>query len=95
MSGERVRGLCRDLIDAAKAEPMSRDEFQSRKIRLCHEYRLDEVPPNSAVLACADPDERKMLEHLLVKKPMRTMSGVAAVAVMTSPHPCPHGKCTY
>ena len=26
-------------------------------------------------------------------KPSRTLSGVAPVAVMTSPYPCPHGKC--
>ncbi|MDR3282363.1 MAG: tRNA uridine(34) 5-carboxymethylaminomethyl modification radical SAM/GNAT enzyme Elp3 [Candidatus Methanoplasma sp.] len=95
MTDGRMRELCRRLIDAAMTEEMSRDRLQSLKIKLCHEYGLDEVPPNSAVLACTSPDERRSLERLLVKKPMRTASGVAVVAVMTSPHPCPHGKCTY
>jgi elongator complex protein 3 len=27
------------------------------------------------------------------RKPVRTISGVAVVAVMTSPYPCPHGRC--
>lgn len=31
----------------------------------------------------------------LVRKPQRTVSGVAVVAVMSSPAGCPHGKCTF
>jgi elongator complex protein 3 len=34
-----------------------------------------------------------MATSLLRKKPMRTISGVAIVAVMTSPKSCPHGMC--
>ena len=30
-----------------------------------------------------------------MKKVVRTISGVAPLAVMLKPHPCPHGKCTY
>ena len=29
------------------------------------------------------------------KKPVRTLSGVTIVAVMTHPYPCPHGRCAY
>jgi len=29
------------------------------------------------------------------KRPVRTLSGVTIVAVMTHPYPCPHGKCIY
>ena len=38
-------------------------------------------------------DERVRAIHLLQRKSVRTISGVAVVAVMTSPYPCPHGKC--
>lgn len=31
----------------------------------------------------------------LGRKPSRILSGVAPVAVMTKPYPCPHGKCIY
>ncbi|HTT26123.1 MAG TPA: elongator complex protein 3, partial [Thermoplasmata archaeon] len=31
----------------------------------------------------------------VLRKPTRTLSGVAVVAVMTAPAPCPHGRCTY
>ncbi|AWR96425.1 tRNA uridine(34) 5-carboxymethylaminomethyl modification radical SAM/GNAT enzyme Elp3 [Acidianus sulfidivorans JP7] len=31
----------------------------------------------------------------MLKKPVRTISGVAPVSVMTHPHRCPHGKCIF
>ncbi len=40
----------------------------------------------------ADERERDRLK-LLVRKPTRTLSGVAVVAAMTPPAPCPHGVC--
>jgi elongator complex protein 3 len=32
---------------------------------------------------------------VVLRKPSRTLSGVAVVAVMTAPARCPHGRCTY
>ena len=63
------------------------------KIAVCRKYALPAVPKNSAILAAARPDERETLRKILLVKPTRTLSGVAPVAVMTSPYPCPHGKC--
>ncbi len=34
------------------------------------------------------------LEKLLIKRKVRTLSGVAVVTVLTKPYPCP-GKCVY
>lgn len=76
-------------------EIKNRDQFQNRKVWLCKEFDLDTVPPNSEILKHVLPEERKKVVPYLQKKPMRTLSGVAVVAVMTSPHPCPHGKCLY
>jgi elongator complex protein 3 len=66
---------------------------RSAKIEICRKYGLAVVPKNSAILAAALPDERETLRRILMVKPSRTLSGVAPVAVMTSPYPCPHGKC--
>jgi elongator complex protein 3 len=63
------------------------------KIDICRKYGLSAVPKNSAILAVALPEERETLRKVLLVKPSRTLSGVAPVAVMTSPYPCPHGKC--
>ena len=38
---------------------------------------------------------REGLVDVLRVKPARTASGVAVVTVMTAPHACPHGVCTY
>lgn len=54
------------------------------------EFKLDGIPKNSDIIAHAtDPASIKML----MMKPMRTASGVAVIAAMTSPAPCPHGIC--
>lgn len=96
MNSEKVLNLSHRIISAVKnGEIKDRDDLQRMKISLCNEFGLDEVPPNSAILKEVDAADRKLLEPFLIKKPMRTMSGVAVVAVMTSPHPCPHGKCAY
>ena len=91
-----VRLLSVDLIRAVKDGTVrNRDELQNLKLKLCKRYGLATVPPNSDVLANVAPEDVKLLTPFLIKKPMRTMSGVAVVAVMTSPYDCPHGKCSY
>jgi elongator complex protein 3 len=70
-------------------------ELQRSKIELCRELGLSSVPPNSATLRWADEETLPLLIPLLQRKPVRTLSGVAVVAVMTSPADCPHGRCIY
>jgi elongator complex protein 3 len=67
--------------------------IRTAKIAVCRKYGLPVVPKNSAILAAALPEEHETLRRILLVKPSRTLSGVAPVAVMTSPYPCPHGKC--
>ena len=91
-----TRELSLRMISAVKAGAVKdREGIQRMKIELCGELGLKEVPPNSSILEEVGSEDRGLLEPFLIKKPMRTMSGVAVVAVMTSPHPCPHGKCAY
>ena len=67
--------------------------IRTAKIAVCRKYGLSVVPKNSAILTAALPEEHETLRRILMVKPSRTLSGVAPVAVMTSPSPCPHGKC--
>jgi elongator complex protein 3 len=39
--------------------------------------------------------EQERYRGTVRRKPSRTLSGVAVVAVMTAPARCPHGRCTY
>ena len=88
--------LSRRIIDSIiRGEVTDRAQVQRMKVKLAGEYGLKAVPQNSEILAAAEKEELKAVIPLLQRKPVRTISGVAVVAVMTSPHPCPHGKCIY
>jgi elongator complex protein 3 len=83
----------REIISRILTLPPGDEAVVSAKIEICRKYALPVVPKNSAILAVARPEEREALRKILLVKPSRTLSGVAPVAVMTSPAPCPHGKC--
>lgn len=87
---------CRRLIEGIlSGEITSRDELDLEKRRVCEELCLDRFIRNSEILKHALPSERDKVLHILQKKPTRTASGVAVVALMTRPHECPHGACRY
>jgi elongator complex protein 3 len=90
MSGAEIY---REIISQLFSRSLSPGDITRIKIEICRKYSLPEVPKNSAILAAAFPEEREYLRRILQIKPARTLSGVAPVAVMTSPYPCPHGKC--
>ena len=88
--------LNRRIIDMImNGEIKDRNDLQKVKVKFAGEYGLNAVPSNSEILADVRDDERSVVVPMLQRKPVRTVSGVAVVAVMTSPHPCPHGKCIY
>ncbi len=92
----KVQELARRIIsDVKEGKITTRGEIQNRKIKLCGELGLERVPSSSEILAEVTDEDRDLLLPLLIKKPMRTASGTAVVAVMSSPHPCPHGKCIF
>ncbi len=90
-----VKEACRVIIDLIMENPpKTANDLAKIKSAVAKTYSLSEFPRNSDILQAADDDERDFLLPILVKKPSRTMSGVAVVAVMSKPLPCPHGKCT-
>ena len=72
----------------------SKEELERWKNILSRKYHIT-MPPNSDILRKITSETAERYRTLLAKKPSRTLSGVAVVAVMTSPFPCPHGKCIY
>ncbi|WP_400260027.1 tRNA uridine(34) 5-carboxymethylaminomethyl modification radical SAM/GNAT enzyme Elp3 [Candidatus Methanomassiliicoccus intestinalis] len=87
---------CREIIEEILDNKITtKEELQNYKIKISKKYNLPGVPKNSEILAEVTEQERPIVEAILIRKPVRTISGVAAVAVMTSPAPCPHGKCIY
>jgi elongator complex protein 3 len=86
----------RRLIQAIlSGEIGDKDALQKAKVRLARELHLSRLPANSEVIERLDEASFRKVEDILKRKPVRTLSGVAVVAVMTSPAPCPHGRCIY
>jgi len=73
----------------------NRKDLEKAKFQVCRDYKLDRFPRNSEILQMAREDEKEIITPILKKKPTRTISGVAVVAVMCPPHKCPHGRCLY
>lgn len=75
----------------------SKQDIHKLKIKLCKKYGLSHIPSNSELIPFIpdsfSDEEKAFVIQALRKKPMRTISGVAVVAVMTSPEACPHGHC--
>lgn len=85
--------ISREILEALFSRAAQPGDVPRIKIEICRRHGAPAVPKNSALLAAALPGERENLRKLLLVKPTRTLSGVAPVAVMTSPFPCPHGRC--
>jgi len=87
---EHYDTACKEIADAVVKRGLAdADSINKLKREISAKYRLSSIPRNSDVLKL----NRAELKDILKRKRMRTASGVAPVAVMTSPYPCPHGKC--
>jgi elongator complex protein 3 len=92
---EAFERVCESLVADILAGEVGRDDLESAKMDACREHSSPKVPKNTELLDYAPEERREELESVLRRKPVRTASGVSPVAVMTSPHNCPHGKCLY
>ncbi|WP_135828508.1 tRNA uridine(34) 5-carboxymethylaminomethyl modification radical SAM/GNAT enzyme Elp3 [Halorussus halobius] len=92
---EAFERVCEELVERILAGEVERDELESEKLSVCSEHSSPKVPKNSELLDYAPDERREDLQEVLQRKPVRTASGVSPVAIMTSPHQCPHGKCLY
>lgn len=86
-------GFYKEIIASIKKCKPDKDELASLKIRLCTKHRLKSIPLDIDILLKAEAGDIPKIRGFLLTKPTRTISGVASVAIMTRPYPCPHGKC--
>lgn len=87
--------VCETLAKEVLDGKIDKEELEKRKLELCGKHNLEKVPGNSDVMNAAPQGQREDVAKVIRRKPMRTASGVAPVAIMTSPKMCPHGKCLY
>lgn len=89
---EAGRSIIKDILEG---RIKNRKDLEKAKFQVCRDYKLDRFPRNSEILQMASENEKEIVTPILKKKPTRTISGVAVVAVMCPPHKCPHGRCLY
>jgi elongator complex protein 3 len=80
------------VTGAVVPEPEAIHRAKLRWMRAGHDGPL---PSNVDWLRALPDRERAEFASAVRRKPSRTLSGVAIVAVMTAPARCPHGRCTY
>ncbi|MFB6162171.1 MAG: tRNA uridine(34) 5-carboxymethylaminomethyl modification radical SAM/GNAT enzyme Elp3 [Halococcoides sp.] len=95
MSSESFAAVCRDLVGRILEGDLERSDLESAKLDACSEHGAQRVPKNADLLDHAPDGRRDELARVVRRKPVRTASGVAPVAIMTSPENCPHGQCVY
>jgi len=84
-----------ELITSLEKSPtLDKKKIQMLKISLSRKYRLPRIPRDYEILQNLPENIRERFKNILKLKPVRTLSGVAVIAVMTKPLPCP-GKCIY
>ena len=91
-----MENACKFIINQIiEGEIKTKKDLEKAKHKACRDYKLEKFMSNSMILENATPDEKKKIVRIIQKKPTRTISGVAIVAVMCKPHKCPHGRCLY
>lgn len=89
-----LKTLSRKIAEEIQeGELESKDDIEQRKKQLCSELDFNGMPKNSDILEFVDEDEKEA-RKMLKTKPMRTISGIANVAIMARPAPC-GGGCIY
>ena len=87
---------CSEISQNLLTESVPSKSKVRREIKkICAKYSLERIPRNHEILSMVRGSEYSKLQKLLLRKPVKTASGVAVVALMPKPYACPHGRCTY
>jgi len=92
----RFENACSEITqNLLQFENPSRKAVRAEIKKVCAKYSLGRIPKNHEILARVSGDDFARLKTALLKKPVKTASGVAVVALMPKPYACPHGRCSY
>ena len=96
-----LKQICREILEEAKKNNVQDlRKFNHIKLQVLNRFSYSRIPKNATIASLASEEDRKLFKKILSMKPVRTISGVAPIALMTDPYPCPHtikgsGPCTY
>jgi len=81
-----------EIISELKQKGYSARQLAKLKREISQKYKLKSIPTNIEILLHCNVEDLDFLKKKLLTKPTRTISGVAPVAIMTKPMPCPHAN---
>lgn len=86
----------KEIVQRVLSNPkMKGKELGRLKIEVARKYHLPRIPRNSEILSIIENPSEDVL-RLLTLKPARSLSGIAVVAAMSKPMPCPpQANCIY
>ncbi|HIE36958.1 TPA: tRNA uridine(34) 5-carboxymethylaminomethyl modification radical SAM/GNAT enzyme Elp3 [Candidatus Geothermarchaeota archaeon] len=97
LTGDRFEAVARYveenlLLIYQSRGSISNEDIQRVKLSASKKFNLGYTPSNAALLPhISNP---KIRDYLLMK-PVRSISGIVILAIMTAPFECPHGRCIY
>ena len=87
---------CKEICERlSQIEDLEKNQLKNEIKEICAKYSLERLPKNSEILSSATEKQFSKLQKILLKKPVKTASGVAVIAIMPKPFACPHGRCTF
>ncbi|MCX8205580.1 MAG: tRNA uridine(34) 5-carboxymethylaminomethyl modification radical SAM/GNAT enzyme Elp3, partial [Candidatus Nezhaarchaeota archaeon] len=90
MEAKQIREIAFEIANKAK----NLEDALRIKKEMAKKFKLAKIPSNVEILQHAKGTEQyERLRDILRVKPVRSLSGIVVIAVMSSPAPCPHGKC--
>jgi len=102
---DNFKQACVEILEELKKKDVkTQRQLNQIKLRILNKCKtngkIKQIPKNADIYFAASEEDRKKFKELLSLKPVRTISGVAPIALMSEPYPCPHtmkgiGPCTY
>ncbi|MBI2107167.1 tRNA uridine(34) 5-carboxymethylaminomethyl modification radical SAM/GNAT enzyme Elp3 [Candidatus Woesearchaeota archaeon] len=82
-----------ELIKILKEKKLDSNQFNRLKIKLSKQYGLKKIPRNFEFTSAISKENFDEFKDTVGTKPIRTISGVAPIAIMSKPIRCKHGAC--
>ncbi len=90
-----MKSFFEELTEALLAQDFDEKGIESLKKKLCKKHSIKKIPTNIEIMLHAEEKQLALLKKKLLTKPVRSIAGVAPVAIMSHPFKCPHGSCTF
>ena len=102
---DNFKQACDEILEELKKKDVkTQHQLNQVKLKVLNKHksngRISQIPKNADIYFAGSEEDRKRFKELLSLKPVRTLSGVAPIALMSEPYPCPHtmkgiGPCSY